>query len=437
MQLLNLSQTKRYFVAAIFFLLPVISSNAQGLLGKIKKGLQDANEIAYQTAVFTKLAGMTTAEVNNTVKVIKGNEAGTQGGTNGKVNKPKIKNGEFKNLTWEPITYFDNQLFPSCIIGMATYSGELKGEKKALSSPVGFRLKSKYSNMPIKWEIECVDNKYFEKQTGEIIYATADEEVFFMPDVRWNYDALGKQLASTPLTISFRLFDDDGNKVEKNVPVYIRSINDCIYRYKDNALDFLFTAFIQEEHPEIDKILREALDTKIVTAIIGYQGESDSSVHKQVEAIWRVLHDRGFQYSNITKTPGISNDISSQAVRTFDNAIKTNQANCVDGTIVFASILRKIGIHSVLVLTSNHCFLGYYTDPDRINITYLETTKLSDSRFIDAAKTAAEKKIAYTLQFLYARTKGTEQYKNYKAANDILTIDVDVYRNYVKPIPFQ
>lgn len=424
---------------ALVFLLFVFpkSFNGQGFLDKVKKGAKDLTEVAYQAATFTRLASMTTAEVNSTVKVIKGNEANNQDAGNGKAAKLKIKGGEAKNLTWEPIAYFDNQLFPSSIIGMATYSGEMKGELKALSSPVGFRFKSKSANVAIKWEIECVDNKFFEKQNGELVYSNADQDVFFMPDVKWNYGALGSQLASTPLKITFRLLDEEGNKVEKVVPVYVRSINDCIYRYKENKLDFLFTAFVQEEHPEIDKILREALDTKIIKAVIGYQGGTDSSVHKQVEAIWKVLHDRGFQYSSITKTAGISSDISSQAVRTFANAIQTNQANCVDGTVVFASILRKIGIHSVLVMTSNHCFLGYYTDMDRNRISYLETTLLSNSQLIDEAKTPAEKKEAYTKQFIYARLKGAENYKNYKAANDLLTVDVDAYRNYVKPIPFQ
>lgn len=415
----------------------VVNVDAQVWLEKINKGLKTATEIAYNAAAFTQLASMTTNQVNSTVNVIKGREANGQQLANGKTTKPKIKNGEFKNLDWEPITYFDNQLFPSCIIGMATYTGETKGELKALGSPVGFRLKSKYANMPVKWELECSENKYFEKINGEIVYANPNQEVFFMPEIQWKYDVLAKQEASTPVTITYRLFDDDGKKVEKLVPAYMRSINDCIFRYKDTKLDFLFTAFIQEEHPEIDKILREALDTKIIKAITGYQEGSDIAVHKQVEAVWRVLHDRGFQYSSVTRTAGLGNGVYSQAVRTFDNAVKTRQANCVDGSIVFASILRKIGIHTTLFLTSNHCFLGYYTDEDRTKLIVLETTLLSNAQFIDAAKNEKEKKEAYTNQFILAKAKGMENYKNYKTANDLLMIDVDVCRNYVKPIPFQ
>jgi hypothetical protein len=438
MKKLFFAQTRLYtFSTLMIFQITFGDVKGQFNLDNLNRNLKKITETVYRVAVLMKVTGMTTAEFNKTVKVVKGNEANNNRMTSGSITKPKIKNGEFKNLTWQPVTYFDNQLFPSAIISMATYNGVLDGEMKALCNPLGFAFKSSYGNMPFKWEIECVDGKYFEKQSGEFVYQNADEVVLFSPDIKWNYELLARQIASVPLNITFRLLDSEGNKVEKVIPVYIRSVNDCIFRYKANNLEFLFTAFVQEEHPEIDVILKEALDTKIVNAIYGYQGKTEEAVNIQVEAIWRVLHDRAFKYSSITKTAGISKDISSQVVRTFENAIKTNQANCVDGTVVFASILRKIGIHSVLALTSDHCYLGYYTDVDRKKITFIETTMLSNSEYIDTAKTALAKKLAYKKQFLAAIYEGLTNYKRNKSENDLILIDVDYYRQYVKPLPFQ
>ena len=157
----------------------------------------------------------------------------------------------------------------------------------------------------------------------------------------------------------------------------------------------------------------------------------------QVAAIWRVLHDRGFQYSSITTTSANAKYIASQAVRTFDNSLKTSQANCVDGTVVFASILRAIGIAPVMALTRNHCFLGFYTSNKKDKLFYLETTMLSNSDIIDQAKTPEEKKEAYVKQFEYAVKVGNKEYDEYKAANDLNVIDVGYYRNFVRPLPFQ
>ena len=133
----------------------------------------------------------------------------------------------------------------------------------------------------------------------------------------------------------------------------------------------------------------------------------------------------------------ISNKIYSQSVRTLDNSLKTNQANCVDGTVVFASVLRAVGISTTLVLTSDHCFLGFKASPSATNLIYLETTMLASSNFIDKAKTKAEKDDAYLKQFVAAIEIAKEEYKEYQTKNDITEIDVDYYRKFVRPLPFK
>ncbi|MEO6732219.1 MAG: hypothetical protein ABIN01_13460 [Ferruginibacter sp.] len=423
------------FLTLLFSLGFINGLYAQVNLDKLNKSLKDATSLLNSTSLLVNAAKRTSAEFGKSVKVVKGDKSdGAANIPNENITKPKIKKGEFTNLKWEPVTYFEGQLFPSTIISMATYKGKIQGELEAISRPIGFRIISNKDNIPLRWEIECVDKKYFDKQSGAVLYGQAGTEIYLMPEIPWQYDALSKQLASTPLNFYFRLYDEDGNKVEKLMAVLLRSVNDCIYQYKDIDMGFLFTAFIQEEHPEIDKILKEALNTKMISAIAGYQ-VNEEYTHKQVAAIWRVLHDRGFKYSSITPTAGTGTNIYSQAVRTFDNALKTSQANCVDGTIVFASILRKIGISSVLVLVPGHCFLGYYTDKTKKNIAYLETTLLSESTLIDKAKTPAEKTKAYMGQFQYALKSGLETYKKL-TPKDIRLIDVDYYRQFVKPIPF-
>jgi hypothetical protein len=421
-------------IASLWFV-SVRQASGQINLNKINKTMRDATMLLNTTAQFVNAANRTSAEFSKTVKVMKGSGSSEQqNAPAGEMTKPRIKNGDFTNLKWEPVAYFDGQLFPSTIISLATYRGKIEGEMEAISRPLGFRIISSKSNIPLKWEIECVDKKYFDKLSGAFLYPQAGSEVYLMPEIPWQYDVLAKQLASTPISFYFRLFDEDNNKVEKLVPLLLRSVNDCIFQYKELDLSFIFTAFIQEEHPEIDMILKEALNTKMVTAISGYQG-NDENTHRQVAAIWQVLHDRGFQYSSITATAASSKKMASQAVRTFDNALKTQQANCVDGTIVFASILRKIGISTLLVLVPGHCFLGYYTDKTKQNVAFLETTLLSNADYLNKAKTTAEKKQAYMDQFRLALASGMATYKK-QSLKDVRLVDVDKYRQFVKPIPF-
>ena len=67
----------------------------------------------------------------------------------------------------------------------------------------------------------------------------------------------------------------------------------------------------------------------------------------------------------------------SQYVRTFDDALNTKQANCVDGTVLMASILFRMGLKPLIVTTPNHCFLGVILDEKTTSIYFLETTMIN------------------------------------------------------------
>jgi hypothetical protein len=68
--------------------------------------------------------------------------------------------------------------------------------------------------------------------------------------------------------------------------------------------------------------------------------------------------------------------VHSQAVRFINQSITSQQANCVDGSVLFASLIYKIGIQPILVLKPGHMFVGYYLDPGHKEFEFLETTKL-------------------------------------------------------------
>lgn len=435
-----LTMSKHYLLLIIIV---TLSSNLHAQLPKVLKDagdvLRSGTETMRSLGGFIDATKRTTEQFNKSVKVV--NSSTPQPSVPAdQVTKPKYKKGDFTNFKWEPIAYFDGQIFPSMVISMANYNGNIDNAfmNSVKSSALGFRFLSDKSYIPVKWEIESIDKSYFDKVSGDFMSQQAGQEVYFMPNIPWNISTLTKQISSSPINIIFRVFDDEGNKMEKSLPVFMRSINDCIYRYHEQKFDFLFTAFIQEQHPEIDKILKEALNTKLISSVSGYQGDDVNTI-LQVAAIWKVLHDRGFQYSSVTTTSTNStNVIASQAVRTFDNSMKTNQANCVDGTVVFASLLRAINISTVMVLTHNHCFLGFYTSRKRDKILYLETTMLANSDIIDQAKTPSKKNQAYVDQFMKAvKYASHKEYPEYKAANDLVEIDVDYYRGFVRPLPFQ
>ena len=85
------------------------------------------------------------------------------------------------------------------------------------------------------------------------------------------------------------------------------------------------------------------------------------------------------RYSDITTTAAESESVYCQHVRLLDETINNNQANCVDGSVLFASVLRKVGIEAYLVMVPRHCYLAFALDEKGEKIVALETTLMQSA----------------------------------------------------------
>ena len=64
----------------------------------------------------------------------------------------------------------------------------------------------------------------------------------------------------------------------------------------------------------------------------------------------------------------------SQYVRFVDQSLTNTQANCVDGSVLLASILRKISIEPFLITVPGHMYVGFYLGAGKSQFVVLETT---------------------------------------------------------------
>lgn len=101
-----------------------------------------------------------------------------------------------------------------------------------------------------------------------------------------------------PVSISVKAELNRKKMPQRLKTISMRSINECPLGYVDDKMKFhdtgeFFAAYVNEEHPQIDKLLREALDTRLVNRFLGYQGDTSQSenVDKQVYALWNVLQN--------------------------------------------------------------------------------------------------------------------------------------------------
>jgi len=207
------------------------------------------------------------------------------------------------------------------------------------------------------------------------------------PYLRYDFRLLAETNQSYPAQVDYSVKVNGIDLGREMLPIRIRSVNDVpFYTEKDlngepQDLKILFAGFVNESHSSIQALLQEALKGKAVDSFMGYQTDA-AGVSMQVFAIWNALQRRHVRYSNIA-TPSASSpsgNVYSQAVRFVDETIDSQQANCVDGSVLFASALYKIGIHPILVLKPGHMFVGYWLDEGETTFEFLETTMLGSGR---------------------------------------------------------
>jgi hypothetical protein len=293
---------------------------------------------------------------------------------------------------WEPSIKM-GELFPSYIISTATmkppgqpfpdHFGDWHGQ-------VGAAVKPARGNTLVR--VTVSSTKLIKPSRQDARLKDANKWYWVYPTLEYDYDQLYTAHEPFPetVTVQVAVFKDASDKTpalfSRKVVVQVRSINDCPYliKTKDKNVDirWMFGAYVNENQRVVEEILQDALKTGIVSSFSGYQRD-EAYVALQAFAIWTALQQRGIHYSSITTPSAYSDRVLSQHVRFIGDSLNYQQANCVDGSVLFASIFHKIGIDSFLVVIPRHCFMGIWLDQKKTQPFFIETTMLGS-----AAKTA-------------------------------------------------
>lgn len=311
-------------------------------------------------------------------------------------------------IEWTPEANMDHQLFPSLLIATATVRPVEPEDEKEAEQPdpymlgerfglVGISIKAPAENAKVKVTLKENDLMAATSWSGAL--PEAGKDYFIAPKVNYKFDRMRKMTQQVPMNVTFEVEVEGEPAGEKLETLQVRSINDCPfgvakseetlddenYIAGSTELGWMFAAYVNENHPMLDKILQEALDTKIVGAFAVTTHQPEETL-KQVFAVWSALQKRGIKYSSTTTTPGGSETVQSQYVRFVDQSITNTQANCVDGSVLFASILRKISIEPFLVTVPGHMYAGFYLGAGKSQFVGLETTVIGLPEVADEKK---------------------------------------------------
>jgi hypothetical protein len=322
---------------------------------------------------------------------------------------------------WQPIIEMDGLVFPSLILATATmkapplppaYVGDAFGL-------FGVEIISPKNNCSVDLTIRVDEIAPPSEYEATLPREGVAYEIF--PPLEYRFERLRRVVQPFPINVVFKVRIDGGSLMTVARRAQVRPINECPFAWghRDRNVhpqSWMFAAYVNEDHPWIDDLLREAINTGAVSQFVGYQG-GQNNVYLQVFAIWDALQRRGFTYSNIATTSALSKYVFSERVRFLSDSIKTSQANCVDGSVLFASILRKIGLDVFLVLQPGHCFLGFWLDPQRRTPVFLETTMLGNTNLRQYSDDGT---LSGSLaQIFGGQTKNQASYQSFVAAINI------------------
>ena len=280
---------------------------------------------------------------------------------------------------------FDNQLYPSLILATQSLS---HADTQPLFSVT---LTAPADNSVLRVVVDSSSLNYV-TILQEILPRRGEQYTFTAP-LKWKYEVLRRMRQPSSVDVTFTCYINDEEVDIKNLHLACRTVNECPLSllHDGQIVDFrwLFAAYVNEDHPQIEQILTDIIDQGTVNRLVGYQG-TEANVRDQVFAVWYYALDHGIAYSSISCTSNPSPRANVQHIRFFDEVWNSRQANCVDACVFFASILRKLGLKPVIFVEPCHAYLGYYTDRNRKNIALLETTITSWVNFPELERSLDE-----------------------------------------------
>ena len=187
------------------------------------------------------------------------------------------------------------------------------------------------------------------------------------------------------------LVEEIGGKIEthETLAVWLLARNSAPLAVRDPSsgawvdLSRYFGAFVTPNERAVMLFLRNAARRHPEGRLTGYQ----SDVTLQARAIFDALKgDADITYVNSLITFNPDESARGQRVRLPRESLEEKQANCIDGTLLFASLLEAVSLNPAIIIIPGHAFVGWEKTQNSGTWDYLETTMIGTNNFDDACK---------------------------------------------------
>jgi hypothetical protein len=214
----------------------------------------------------------------------------------------------------------------------------------------------------------------------------------------------------TRASVELSLEDLDNKKIElhRTEPVWLLARTTVPLAVQDPSTASLrdmtpyLGAFVTPNAPAIMSFLREVARRHPDGQLIGYQVGPDH-VEPQVRAVFEALKGQGITYVNSVLATTPEQGLRGQRVRLPRESLADKEANCIDGTVLFASLLEAMSIQPAIVLVPGHALVGWRTWKEPSAWSYLETTMVESHTFEEAHASGERTATTYEARAAAAR----------------------------------
>ncbi|MGA3056982.1 MAG: hypothetical protein ABSE70_02925 [Candidatus Limnocylindrales bacterium] len=249
------------------------------------------------------------------------------------------------------------------------------------------------NSSPVKVTVQSDISGYTDKASDTVtVAANGTEEVRQNPRLtQAGYDSLNSQHPGTlHVVVSYLASGQARTILDQTSQTLITSRDDfpwSIKGFTQQESYELVVAMITPTDPSVNALIRAAAayDPRgIMTA--GYDSEADAkgTVKQRLSDVWEAeKNDYSLTYIStpITFAAG-----QSQRIRLPGEVLDQSSGNCIELTLLYASVVEALGMQAALVLLPTHAYVAVRTDASTDSYYFIETTMINSKTFEEAIK---------------------------------------------------
>jgi hypothetical protein len=260
------------------------------------------------------------------------------------------------------------------------------------------------------------------------------------PRLEWSVDDVRALRAPRRQSVRVSLEASGLPKQTRDIGVRVHPLDDALYYVREGKdridLGWVFAAYVDPDDPVVAEIIASAREVDPGFDQVGFDhaGDDAESRERSARAIWTALLEHGLRYASGDPALSRGPSIYSQRVRLLADVWNERRANCLDGSVLIASVFERIGIPAYIALVPGHAFVGYRADGEHIE--FLETTLLGDDVHATGGTSRRDETRDATASFAAARAAGRARWRRVESrferrhGPDYALIDIGTARSY-------